>query len=77
MALPVEYDEPWNEDDRLFADGMEAILTQAYNAEGLDGDDYVLQALLARIAVELHAIRDMLDHRLPWPEEEPQPWEDV
>ncbi len=71
MTLPYEYEEPWNEDDRLFAEGMEAILHQAYHSEGVD---HTHEVLLARIAVELHAIRCILDQRLGGEEE---PWSSI
>jgi len=59
---PLDEDEHWNEDDELFASAMSLILEQAYEATGAD---HTHEILLARIAVELGAIRQILDARLP------------
>lgn len=73
MSLPREFpdfDEP-NEDDEIFAEGMVVILEQAYSDTGAESPTDVL---LARLAVELAAIRVILDARLPPPDPERPAW---
>ena len=66
-----------NEDDEFFADAMEAAMNQALEAElDLTRDEEVacLLVLLGRCAVELGAIRQLLDARLNRRDDRP-PWQ--